>query len=162
MKRILSLLGVVALALPVLAQKGVDFRQSQARIIEPLQDVYVRPLVVDLEIIKEDIQAYGPFTEYGETDVTALTYQLLEEAKKNAAYRAAITDNADVIVGATFDIRTPAGGKGIEVTVRGYPAKYTNWRKIEPSDYEWLQRGLFEGLALRQRTAKADATEAAK
>ena len=46
------------------AQKNVpEFHQGQARIIEPLQDVFVRPLVADLEIVKQQITEYFPSWE---------------------------------------------------------------------------------------------------
>ncbi len=170
MKKLLSLLIIASLAMGVYAQQ-VKFQQSQTRIIEPLQDVYVRPLVVDLEIIKTDRQVYGPFTEYMDKDVTQISLAELDDAKKNAAYNAAIIDDADVIVAATFDVRTPEKGKGILITVRGYPAKYTNWRKVSANgtdpetgkpvnDYEWLENSLFEGLKIRSITKSEDKTEA--
>lgn len=170
MKKLLSLLIIASLAMGVYAQQ-VKFQQSQTRIIEPLQDVYVRPLVVDLEIIKTDRQVYGPFTEYMDKDVTQISLAELDDAKKNAAYNAAIIDDADVIVAATFDVRTPEKGKGILITVRGYPAKYTNWRKVSANgtdpetgkpvnDYEWLENSLFEGLKIRSITKSDDKTEA--
>lgn len=170
MKKVLTLLFASALVSYAYAQQ-VKFQQSQTRIIEPLQDVYVRPLVVDLEIIKTDRQVYGPFTEYIDKDVTQISFAELEDAKKNAVYNAAIIDDADVIVAATFDVRTPEKGKGILITVRGYPAKYTNWRKVSANgidpetgkpvnDYEWLENSLFEGLKVRSITKSEDKTEA--
>lgn len=162
MRRIVLIMMVLMSAIGMYAQK-VNFQQSQTRIIEPLQDVYVRPLVVDLDIIKEERQVYGPFMDYIDKDISQITFDMLEEAKKNAAYNASIIDDADVIVAATFDIRTPEKGKGIMITVRGYPAKYTNWRKVNDNatdpktgkpinDYEWLEKSLFEGLRIRKVT----------
>lgn len=169
-KMLLSVLAVV-FTMGVYAQSNVRFQQSQTRIIEPLQDVYVRPLVVDLEIIKSERQVYGPFAEYLDKDVSQISMAELDNAKKNAVYNAAIIDDADVIVAATFDVRTPEKGKGILITVRGYPAKYTNWRKVSANgidpetgksinDYEWLEKSLFNGLKIRSITKGDDKTEA--
>lgn len=170
MKKLVTLLFLGVMTVGAFAQE-VSFRQSQTRIIEPLQDVYVRPLVVDLEIIKTERQEYGPFADCVGVPVTELTFDALENAKKNAAYRAAIIDDADVIVAATFDVTNGEKGKGILITVRGYPAKYTNWRKVSGNgtdpetgktinDYEWLEKGLFEGLRIRSITRNDDKTEA--
>lgn len=171
MRKLLLSVFTIAFAMSAYSQSNVRFQQSQTRIIEPLQDVYVRPLVVDLEIIKSDRQVYGPFAEYLDKDVTQISMAELDNAKKNAVYNAAIIDDADVIVAATFDVRTPEKGKGILITVRGYPAKYTNWRKVSANgtdpetgkpvnDYEWLEKSLFDGLKIRSVTRGDDKTEA--
>lgn len=167
MKKIVLLVWIaIAAVCEVHAQKEVRYQESQTRVIEPLQDVYVRPLVVDLEVIKEDRQVYGPFPEILTKDITEISSVELDNAKKNAVYKAAIMDDADVIVAATFDVRTPDKGKGVIITVRGYPAKYVHWRKVtdkgkDPvtgetvNDYDWLENSLFEGLRIRSITQGA-------
>lgn len=47
--------------------------------------------------------------------------------------------NADVIVAATFNIKTNDEGTGYIVTVVGYPATFANWKTAEASDYEWIR-----------------------
>jgi len=153
---ILAFLATLIFSASGYAQKNVRYNQSQSRLIEPLQDVYVRPLVADLEIIKSERQQYGPFQEFDFKDISQMTIADIEDAKKNAVYKAALIDNADVIVGVTFQIKESTKGKGVDVTLRGYPAKYTNWRKVgsDPkiNDYEWLGESLFKGLQIRRET----------
>ena len=47
--------------------------------------------------------------------------------------------NADVIVAATFNVKTNDDGNGYKVTVIGYPATFINWKTAEASDYEWIR-----------------------
>ena len=48
----IALLLSIGFAQPIMAQKG-EYRQSQSRMIEPQQEVFVRPLVVDLNVITD-------------------------------------------------------------------------------------------------------------
>lgn len=157
-------IAALTFTLNIQAQKDIRYEQSQARVIEPLQDVYVRPLVVDLEIIKSQCQEYGPFQEFEYKDMSQITIADVEDAKKNAIYKAALIDNADVIVGATFHITDSKKGKGVDVTLRGYPAKYINWRKVgsdpKTDDYQWLGESLFKGQEVRVKTGMNDKAQA--
>lgn len=140
MKRYCVLLGLSLLcAGTILAQKKADYRQSQARLIEPKMNVYVKPLIVDLKVLEgqKRIEA-GPFL-FPDKDVTVMNLQELEETKKNALYLAAKKYDADIIVAATFDVRSAEKGKGIEITVFGFPAIYSSWRTIEEKDYQWVR-----------------------
>ena len=132
-----ALLGLILLAMPqgAKAQK-VEYRQSQSRLIEPQQQVFVRPLVVDLQVITNERQkAVWPFPD---VDITKMTVQDIDNLKINALYLTAQKCDADVIVAPTFDIRTVK--KGIEITVIGFPAKYQNWKvATKEEDYKWIQ-----------------------
>jgi hypothetical protein len=123
----------------------LTFQQAQTRVIEPLQDVFVRPLVADLEIIKSERMEYPRSWEYNFKKLTEMTVEELEDAKTLAAYKAAKLSDADVIVGATFQVSNHVeNGKpteyGVDVIVRGYPAKYTNWHNMgsKPEDEKWV------------------------
>lgn len=147
------------------AQK-VEFRQAQTRVIEPMQDVYIRPMVADLEIIKKTRQRYAPSAQFMDKKITEISVAELEDAKILAAYQAAVQEDADVIAGATFEVRnhTDKKGKvsdyGIDIIVSGYPAKYTNWHKMgeDPTDEKWVPQ-LIEGQWSRRygRDSKTDA-----
>ena len=56
-----------------------------------------------------------------------------------AVYMSSQKHNADVIVAATFNIKTNDEGTGYIVTVVGYPATFANWKTAEASDYEWIR-----------------------
>lgn len=125
---------MLGVAQNAMAQK-VDYRQSQSRMLEPQQQVFVRPLVVDLNVTTTERQkAVWPF----EGDITKMTTQDIYNLKINALYLTAQKMDADVIVAPTFDIRTVK--KGIEITVIGFPAKYENWKvATKEEDYKWIE-----------------------
>lgn len=141
MKKHLLLMTLMAILLgmsqnSMAQQKRDEYRQSQSRMLEPLQEVFVRPLVVDLHVLTESRQkATWPFPD---VKVTEMTVGDVETMKTNALYLTAQKYDADVIVAASFDIRTVK--KGIEVTVIGFPARYENWKVAETeADYKWIK-----------------------
>lgn len=119
----------------VVAQK-VEYRQSQSRMLEPQQQVFVRPLVVDLNVMNNERQeATWPFPD---VDITKMTVQDVSNLKINALYLTAQKFGADVIVAPTFDIRTEK--KVFKITVIGFPAKYENWKvATKEEDYRWIE-----------------------
>lgn len=127
---------LLGLSQGAMAQKQVEYRQSQSRMLEPLQEVFVRPLIVDLKVLTDTRQrATWPFPDVKVTDMTVGD---VETMKTNALYLTAQKYDADVIVGASFDIRTVK--KGLEVTVIGFPARYENWKVAEKEeDYKWIK-----------------------
>ena len=134
-------------AVAILACAGVgqawgqtQFEQSQSRVIEPKQDVYIKPLVAEIEILEGQVrQDYGPY-QYEIKSVETLTYDQLENFKARALYRAAREADADIIVAATFNARSDEKGKYIIVEVSGFPGKYVNFRTAKKEDgyYEWI------------------------
>lgn len=145
MKRAFLLFSVLmAFATSGFSQK-VEFRQAQTRVIEPMQDVFVRPLVADLQILKEERQTYPVSWQFQNKRISDITVADLQDAKILAAYQAAVQEDADVIVGATFEVRNheekgKSSDLGIDIIVRGYPAKYINWHKMgeDSTDKDWV------------------------
>jgi len=148
MKKIVLLSAFVLVSsMSLFAQKNVpEFHQGQARIIEPMQDVFIRPLVADLEIVKQQITEYFPSWELKGMKLADITYEHLEQAKKNAVQIAAARDGVDMIVAATFEVRNHKDQNGnivddgVDIIVRGYPAKYVNWHKMgeQADDNKWF------------------------
>lgn len=137
MKKVFFL--AVAIAAVFSAQTAVaqdQYRQSQSRMLEPQQQVFVRPLVVDLRVTEEKRQKY--VWEFNDVNVQRMTVGDLTNYKIIALYNSAQAADADVIVAPTFDIRTIK--KGLQITVIGYPAVYENWQVAkEERDYEWIK-----------------------
>ena len=161
MKKLLVLTLAVLACASMYAQKKIDFQQAQTRIIEPMQDVYVRPLAADLKIIKNERVKYPTKWLLQDKKMSDLTFDDLKEARMLAAYYATLGDDADVLVGATFEIRNhPDSEFGVDVTVRGYPAIYTNWHKMgdDVEDAKWFPQ-LIEGQRTRIVTSQADASK---
>lgn len=120
----------------VVAQTKDEYRQSQSRMLEPQQQVFVRPLIVDLNVTTTERQkAVWPFPD---VDINKMTTSDVENLKVNSLYLTAQKYDADVIVAPTFDVRTVK--KGIEITVIGFPAKYVNWQVAKKEeDYKWIE-----------------------
>lgn len=171
-KRVLLSVFLFVVTITAYAQKNVtEFHQGQARIIEPMQDVFIRPLVADLEIVKQEITEYFPSWELRGMKLSEITYEHLEQAKKNAVQVAASKDGVDMIVAATFEVRNHIDKKGnivddgVDIIVRGYPAKYVNWHKMgdQPDDSKWFN-SLVEAQHARSAAAAVSSskTEAIK
>ena len=120
----------------LMAQTKDEYRQSQGRMLEPQQQVFVRPLIVDLNVTTAERQkAVWPFPD---VDINKMTTSDVENLKVNSLYLTAQKYDADVIVAPTFDVRTVK--KGIEITVIGFPAKYENWQVAKKEeDYKWIE-----------------------
>jgi len=153
-KALLFLVFAVVCGLSAGAQ---EFNQYQGRSIEPLQDVFVRPLTVDMQLIKTERQSYGPY--HFNVEVNKMSVGDIETIKINAIYLASEEEDADMIVATTFRIQTPKKGGGLDVIVNGYPVKYINWRSFGRSidgksqmdeDYLWIS-SLLNAVQIRPK-----------
>lgn len=155
MKKVLiSLFVAVLFGLSAGAQ---EFNQYQGRSIEPLQDVFVRPLTVDMKLLKTERQSYGPY--HFPVEVNKMTVGDIETIKINAIYLASEEEGADMIVATTFRIQTPKKGGGLDVVVNGYPVQYINWRPFGRTidgkaqmeeDYKWIS-SLLNAVEIRPK-----------
>lgn len=144
------------------AQK-VEYEQAQSRILEPLQEVMVRPVAAELQMLSTNLKVYPASWQFKEKKLTDLTLDDLQNAKANAVFHAAVADGADIILAATYYVRNHIDEKGkptdygIDVIVRGYPAKYVNWHMLGDPKYstddKWVDH-LIE--AQRVRALKGD------
>ncbi len=111
------------------------FQDTQARLLDVTSNAYVKPLTVELQVL----------TNKRISEVIKLTRQEVEQDMKGdltnirsfAVYRASQLHDCDVIVAATFNIRT--AGDGYEVNIIGYPANFVNWKTASQADYEWIK-----------------------
>lgn len=110
----------------------VEYQESSARNIEPQQSVMIAPLIADLQILSGKI-SYTEVEAFKNYEVTPAIVQYIPDFKKVALSRAARKYEADVIVGATVDVVTNSLGR-IEITISGYPARYTNFRNATAQD----------------------------
>jgi hypothetical protein len=118
----------------------VDYKESSARILEPLHSVLTMPLVADLQVIGNKI-TYTETKAFENYAVTTEIVSFVPDFKKVALSNAAKAHNADAIIGATVDIITNAQGR-LEITICGYPAKYTNFRTATLEDLNVVKKGL--------------------
>lgn len=110
----------------------VEYQESSARNLEPVQSVMISPLIADMEVVSEKIY-YTETEAFRNYTVSPAIVSFIPEFKKVALSRAARAYKADAIVGATVDVITNAQGR-IEITISGYPARYTNFRNATLDD----------------------------
>lgn len=172
---LVAIIAFVVCAGHAYAQDKDYFRSSQARSLEPTQEVFIRPKVARLMMITDTTKyANGtikvdtlrkktePFTfEQEQYDWRVLTFDVLQDLKATALYMATEKFDADVILGATFDVRNikEKGKKGVEIIVKGYPAKYVDWEDASDKDYVWINN--IYGIKSRS-DAEANNTKAVK
>ena len=114
-------------AIGAYAQKtNVRMQETQARLLDVTSNAYVKPLTKD---------EWALTREQAEQEMNGD----LVNIRSYAIYMSSQKHNADVIVAATFNVKTNDDGNGYKVTVIGYPATFINWKTAEASDYEWIR-----------------------
>lgn len=150
-KTLLLLFAVVACAVGHAQKSEFRFQDTQARLLDVNSNAYVKPLVVELQVISNKRVS----------EVIKLTKQEVEQDMKGdlnnmrsfAVYRASQLHNCDVIVAATFNVRTATDG--YEVNIIGYPANFVNWRTATQADYEWIRMEKTVTTSDREKIAAA-------
>jgi len=137
------LLAIICFFALNVAGQTVLVEQSQSRVIEPKQDVFLVPLIADIQVTDKQVrQDYGPYTIPVNMLPQSATFEdAVSWLKASALYRANREADSDVIVAATFNIKSDDKGKNYLVTVSGYPAKFINFRPLKldkAEDYEWI------------------------
>lgn len=118
------------------------FEHAQTRIQEGMSEFFVRPMVAELQMINKDCQEWS-FNIFPGVSLSEISTAMLENAKANAAFKAAKLAGADIILGATFYVINNEKAKGLDVTVRGYPAKYVRFHnygegQLGTDDSKWI------------------------
>lgn len=140
MKKLLFVCITVASSMVAHAQK-LEYEQAQSRILEPLQEVMVRPMAAELKMLTTELKVYPASWQFKEKKLSDMTVDDLKDAKANAAFHASVADGADIILAATYYVRNHIDEKGraqdygVDVIVRGYPAKYVNWHLFGDPKY---------------------------
>lgn len=117
----------------------VDYMESSARYMEPSQNIMTTPMIADLEVIGGSV-SYTETEAFKNYEVTEELVQLVPGFKRIALSRAARAHNADIIIGAMVDVITNGNGR-LEITITGYPARYTNFRNATSDEIELVRMG---------------------
>lgn len=157
MKKSLVMLTFLGLATGVsYAQKQttVKIQETQARILDVSPNAYVKPLTVELKVDTEGAKFLG------NVDGQILTREAggrvvcnviitneevegmngnIENMRSYALFQTAQLCHCDVIVAATFNLKTRDEGDGYVMKVVGYPASFTGWATATQQDYQWIQ-----------------------
>ena len=128
------------------------FEHAQTRIQEGMSEFFVRPVVAELQMLEKECQEWT-FNVLPGVSLNEINMNMLENAKANAAFKAAKLAGADIILGATFYVTNNEKMKGLDVTVRGYPGKYINFDNYREGqhgaeDTKWIAP-LQEGARIR-------------
>ena len=142
----------MSLSLICFGQKSeFRFQDTQARLLDVQSNAYVQPLTVELKVKSQTrISEVIPLTKQ---EVEGDMKGDLNNIRSYAVYRASQLHNCDVIVAATFNIRT--AGDGYEVNIIGYPADFVNWRTATKDDYEWIRMEKTVTTSEREKIAPA-------
>lgn len=140
MKKILfmMLFAMIGVAAAQAQKTTVRIQDTQARLLDVNSNAYVKPLTVELQVDKTKgrIRDEWPLTkEQAENEMQGD----ITNIRSYAVYMSSQKHNADVIVAATFNLRTNDAGNGYIITVVGYPAVFVNWKTADASDYEWIR-----------------------
>ena len=91
--------------------------------------VIQKPVVADLQVVETKVTA-----------TVSVNYGTVAAVKQLDIEKAIAQSNADVLVEPTF--KAMVEDDTVTVTVKGFPANYTNFRPIEPDDVELIEAGL--------------------
>lgn len=117
----------------------VDYMESSARYMEPSQNIMTTPMIADLEVVGGSV-SYTESEAFKNYEVTEELTHLVPGFKRIALSRAARAHKADVIIGAMIDVITNENGR-LEITITGYPARYTNFRNATSDDMDLVKKG---------------------
>lgn len=121
------------------AQKTTyKMQEVQGRLLDVQSNAYVKPMTVELDVDK---------TKGRIRDKWALTKEQAEiemqgkidNIRSYGVYMSSKKHDADVIVAATFNLRSTDDGQGYELEVVGFPARFVNWKTATAADYEWIK-----------------------
>jgi hypothetical protein len=106
------------------------------------QGVVVTPFLCDYKVLQNSM---AEKTETYSVDITGLSsaarnayveeFVLQTKSKLIAGFKSTTDEKADVIISITQEVEVKKGS--VTITVKGYPAKYTNFRVAKPED-QWI------------------------
>lgn len=115
----------------------IEYQESSARTLESDQQMFLAPVIADLEVSPTRI-THTEREAFANIEITPEVIDAIATFKSIALSQAAHAFKADVIVGATIDVRTNSSGR-LEITVTGYPASYCNFRIAQRTELELIE-----------------------
>ena len=152
MRRILLLVMCCVFAVSSFAQKTrtvskttahteSTYQFTQARKPQVWVEPMVKPLVVEVEVIKEAPTFWK--TTLGRYKVETELEGNLENVHNYGIFLYTKETNADMILAATYNFYTNPNRTSDDdwyiIEIKGFPAKFNNWRTADQSDYEWIR-----------------------
>lgn len=161
MKRKFNLLLFLVLPIPLFAQTsvtGISVSKFQATYAESSPKFFPIPIVADLQMVSNVQKEYvlvGRFSvpsANGEDKnsyinrVSSLIKNRIEELKFQALYEFAEREGADVILAPSYSVVTTEKNvsySDLTVKVKGFPAKYTNFRLLTEKEEGLVRTATF-------------------
>lgn len=109
----------------------LDYNEGNARLLDANNNFLVLPIVANLEVSQKKI-VHVERDAFTNVKVNNSTIARIDQYKRVALGRAAMANDADVIVNAQVDVVTEDGH--FVITVTGYPAQYKNFRNATTKD----------------------------
>lgn len=137
-------------AVSAMAQKAnVKVQYTQARLLDTQSNSYVKPLTVELKVA--DGGRVRDQWRIAREDAEAAMNGDIANIRSYAVYLSSNKHNCDVIVAATFNIKTSDDGKYYDIEVVGFPASFVNWKTATQADYEWIRMEKVQTTADRDK-----------
>lgn len=152
MKKLLLLVTCCVIAVSSFAQKtqtvsrttahtDATYQFTQARKPQVWVEPMVKPLVVEVEVIKEAPTFWKK--ALGRYKVETELEGKLENVHNYGIFLYTKDTNADMILAATYNLYTNPDRTGDSdwyiIEIKGFPAKFKNWRSATDADYEWMK-----------------------
>ena len=119
-------------AIGAYAQKtNVRMQETQARLLDVTSNAYVKPLTVELQIDKSKGRIKDEWTLTREQAEQEMNGDLVN-IRSYAIYMSSQKHNADVIVAATFNVKTNDDGNGYKVTSSAIRPPLSTGRRQKP------------------------------
>ncbi len=118
------------------AQRVQDFLSAQTRVGDGGAEIHVRPTIVDVRVdtTKQIVDSILIKPE----DVNGLGGDVVN-IRSWAAYQINQKHGCDVLMNATFLVRTDKESGGVKVNVTGWKGTFTNWHQATQADFAWLK-----------------------
>lgn len=129
------------------AHTDATYQFTQARKPQVWVEPMVKPLVVEVEVIKEAPTFWKK--ALGRHKVETELEGKLENVHNYGIFLYTKDTNADMILAATYNLYTNPDRTGDSdwyiIEIKGFPAKFKNWRTADQSDYEWMRMQTLSG-----------------
>lgn len=112
----------------------VDYSEYMVRMMEPRNVFVTTPLAADIKVLSTTRIKYTETAAFAEVDLKEDITKNIPSYKNIAYAKAAALYNADILISPSFVIETV--DDHLQITVFGYPAVYSNFRKATKEDME--------------------------
>jgi len=143
--RLMLIMAMLMVGLAAFSQKKADkgatiFEEATAREAYPNVAVFVYPQICDLKMLSTERVEFGPFEYPLSKDLASMNEAELTNDKTRALQQACQLYGADLIIEPLYTTTVyEKDSKKLVIRLSGYPAKYDNFRLLQPEDIKMIQ-----------------------